>query len=455
MKKKQKTPIRQYKRRIEGRAVSKNLEKNYHRILKRINTPHCDLRDTAEEILDFMVNVFGADRAEITIFRENFDINIMELTEDAAVKLRLSRGYSEEQWQTLESSGILLQTARYVLDSKKSSIVSDTREEPPEAQKLSEYLEHGSWMNYVLVVEGKVMANIHLVKKEHNYYKPRDLKRLEYLSMLLATVINLSHMWERERRLMINFIQSLNKALEVRDEYTAGHVERVMFYSSALARKVGMNAREIESVETAAILHDIGKIGVGDNVLKKPGGLSWEEKELIRKHVPLTDEIFENLHHMDEARIIARYHHETLDGKGYMYGLKDDEIPVGSKILAIADAFDAMTSDRPYRKAFFVEEAMAILEDPAITQWDKKIVKVFDEYLHSDEFLKKAEERGMVKYSDEQKLFYDIDSSILRFRDLIEFFKDTSLDVRLKKKQKINLKKITVSELQKIGVKEG
>jgi len=435
--------------------VSKNLEKNYHRILKRINTPHCDLRDTAEEILDFMVNVFGADRAEITIFRENFDINIMELTEDAAVRLRLSRGYTEEQWKTLEDSGILLQTVRFVLNSKKSSLVSDTSEEPAEARKLSEYLEHGSWMNYVLVVEGKVMANIHLAKKEFGYYKPRDLKRLEYLSMLLATVINLSHMWERERRLMINFIQSLNKALEVRDEYTAGHVERVMFYSSALAKRLGMNAREIESVETAAILHDIGKIGVGDNVLKKPGGLSFEEKELIRKHVPLTDEIFENLHHMDEARIIARYHHETLDGKGYIYGLKDDEIPVGSRILAIADSFDAMTSDRPYRKAFFVEEAMDILNDPTITQWDKKIVTVFDEYLHSDEFLAKAEERGMIKYSDDQKLLYDLDSSILRFRDLIEFFKETALEKRLRKKQKISLNKIKVSELQKIGAKEG
>lgn len=418
--------------------MSKEIEKNYHQILTRINTAHSNLAETSSDILEFMIDIFGADKAEITIYREEFDINTFKLTEEAAVKLRIRRGYSDEQWSTLEESGVLLKSIRFALEQKESKVITDTRKEEGEARKLSEFLQNGSWMNYILIMGEKVMANLHLAKKEFGYYKKKDLKRLEYLSMLLATAINLSLLWERERKLMINFIQSLNKALEVRDEYTAGHVERVSFYSRELARKIGMDDTDIEDVETAAILHDIGKIGICDSVLKKKAGLSWEEKEVIRKHVPLTDEIFENLHHLDNARKIARYHHETFDGKGYIMGLKGEEIPTGSKILAIADAFDAMTSDRPYRKAFFVEEALGILRDPNITQWDKKLINLFVEYLHSDTFLRQAEDRGMIRYLDKDRILYDSNTSILRFKDLSRFFRGTSLESRYKKTKKMS-----------------
>jgi HD-GYP domain-containing protein (c-di-GMP phosphodiesterase class II) len=433
------------------RLKRESLEKNYHKILARMNTPHSDLKHTASEILDFIIEIFGADKADITIFNQEFDIHSMALSEEAAVKLRLTRGYSEEQWNSLTQSGVLLQSISFALEKKESRVVPDTSEEPDDARKLSEYLSHGSWMNYVLVMNEKVLANIHLAKKETHYYREKDLKRLEYLSMLLATAINLSHMWEKERKLMLNFIQSLNKALEMRDEYTAGHVERVGFYARNLARKLNMTASQIESVEIAAILHDIGKIGVGDNVLKKKSGLSWEEKELIRKHVPITDEILENLHHYDEARKIARYHHETYDGKGYMYGLKGEEIPLGSKILAIADAFDAMTSDRPYRKAFFVEEALATLNDRTITQWDRSLIEIFDGYIRSEEFLIDAEERGLIHYSDAHKIFYDRDTSILRFKDLSSFFKGKIMETRLKKRKKMYREdKIELAKISKV-----
>jgi len=436
---------------LKSTLKRKNIEQSYHGILKRINTPYSDLAETSREILDFMVSIFGADKAEIAVFNEDFDIKSMELSEQAAVSFRLSRGYTDEQWKTLEESGILLKSLRFALEEKESKVVSDTREEEESARTLSEFLGHGSWMNYVLIVNGTVLSNIHLAKSEYGYYKSKDLKRLEYLSMLLATAINLSHLWEREKKLMINFIQSLNKALEVRDEYTAGHVERVRLYSRELALQVGMKPKEVESVETAAILHDIGKIGVADSVLKKKAGLSFEEKELIRTHVPLTDEILENLHHMDEARIIARYHHEAFDGKGYMYGLKGEEIPLGSKILSIADAFDAMTSDRPYRKAFNVEEALEILNDPQISQWDRALVAKFDAYLHSDAFLCLAEDRDMIHYTDSEKIFYDRTRSILRFRDITSFFKGTSLEKRFLKKKKMGrAMKVTLADVRRI-----
>ncbi|MDQ7825680.1 MAG: HD-GYP domain-containing protein [Candidatus Eremiobacteraeota bacterium] len=401
--------------------VSMGFERKYNRVLKRINTAHCDLKKTSLDILDFMMEIFDADMGEISVYNEEFDIAAMELTEEAAVRFRLKRGYREEQWKRLEDSGVLMESTRFSLEKKESRVVPDTRKEEPAARALSEYLENGSWMNYLLVNEDRVLANIHLAKKEHGYYRQDDLERLGYLSTLFATAINLSSLWERERKILVNFIESLNRALELRDEYTAGHVERVRLYSTGLARAMGLPEDEIEDVSMAAVLHDIGKIGISDKILKKKRGLSWDEQELIRRHVPLTDEIIKNLHHMDRARLYARYHHESFDGKGYVMGLKGDEIPVGSKILSIADAFDAMTSDRPYRKAFFVEEALRILGDPEIHQWDDRLVRLFDDYVHSREFFDLAVKEGLIKF-DEEGRYYRRKASTLRFRSLSKFF---------------------------------
>lgn len=395
------------------------VKEGYKKIIGEINLPHLDLKKVAPKILDVIVDVFGADRADLAIIREDFDINHMALTEENAVKLRITKGYRDEDWLMLVESGVLMESIRHAIVTKKSQIYSDTSEEVPDRMEISEKLEHGCWMNYVLVIHDRAVANVHLASKERFYYQTGELKELEHMSQLLATAINVAGLWEKERMLLMEFIHSLNVALEVRDKYTAGHVERVKLYSGLIAQELKLPDEEIELIKTAAILHDIGKIGVSDSILKKPGALSEDERKEIQQHVVMTNDILKNLSHLDAARKLACFHHETYNGTGYVMGVSGEDIPLGSRIISIADTFDAMTSNRAYRRAFFVEEALNILEDPNIKQWDKKIVKIFTTLLRTTRFKSVAEKEGLIFYKDGK---YDRENSSLKFKQFTGFF---------------------------------
>jgi len=137
------------------------------------------------------------------------------------------------------------------------------------------------------------------------------------------------------------------------------------------------SSRDLRTLEIAGRIHDIGKIGVRDAVLNKPGRLTDEEYELIKSHVIIGPKLVEGLDFLQNAAPIAFAHHERWDGKGYPQALAGEDIPLGGRIMAVADAYDAMTSDRPYRKGMPMEKAMQILRDGAGTQWDARIVDVF------------------------------------------------------------------------------
>jgi len=398
---------------------SEKLREGYNKIIGEINQPHRDLKKVAERILDIIVDVFGADRADLAIIRDDYDPEIMPFTEGNTVRLRVTNGYREKDWKLLKESGVLMESIRNAVINKKSVIFSDTRDEDPEHAQISSELEHGCWMNYVLILNDKTIANVHLAKKERFYYQYEELKQLEYMSQLLATAINVAGLWEKERLLILEFINSLNMALEVRDKSTAGHVARVKLYSELIAEEMNLKTDEIELIKSAAILHDIGKIGVPDSILKKEGSLNKEEREAIQKHVTMTNQILKNLSYLDEAREIACCHHEMYDGSGYVMGLKGEEIPLGARIIAVADSFDAMTSDRPYRRAFYVEEAINIIQDPNITQWDMTIVNVFAQLLRTDNFRLRAEKEGLICYKEG---IYDREGSSLKFKQFSQFF---------------------------------
>ncbi len=396
------------------------LKEGYKKIIGEINLPHLDLKKVAPKILDVIVDVFGADRADLAIIREDFDINHMALTEENAIKLRITKGYKDEDWRMLVESGVLMESIRHAIVTKKSQIYSDTSEESPKKLEISEKLEHGCWMNHVLVIQDRAIANVHLASKERFYYQIDELKELEHMSQLLATAINVAGLWEKERMLLMEFIHSLNAALEVRDKYTAGHVERVKLYAGLIAQELKLPDDQVELIKTAAILHDIGKIGVSDSVLKKPGALNDEERKEIQQHVVMTDVILKNLSHLDEARHLACFHHETYNGTGYVMGVSGEDIPLGSRIISIADTFDAMTSNRAYRRAFFVEEALNIMEDPSIKQWDKSIIKIFTMFLRTNTFRSIAEKEGLIIYKNGK---YDRENSSLKFEQFTNFFK--------------------------------
>lgn len=172
-------------------------------------------------------------------------------------------------------------------------------------------------------------------------------------------------------------IRTLAQALEARDVYTQGHSSRVSDAAIMLAREIGLGREEQDIVRLGCLLHDIGKIHIPDAVLLKPGSLTDEEFALMKKHPEVGEQICRPLVFARSCLTVIRHHHERWDGKGYPDGLKGDEISLLARIAAVADAWDAMTTDRPYRKALAAPVALSILEDGSGTQWDPGLVPAF------------------------------------------------------------------------------
>jgi len=178
-------------------------------------------------------------------------------------------------------------------------------------------------------------------------------------------------------RAYVEFVSSLASALDARDPYTAGHSLRVSEYSCAIARAMNVEQQEHELIRVGALLHDIGKIGISDAVLQKQERLTPEEEALIRQHPVIGKKILECVHGFEVYLPVVELHHENWDGTGYPRGLKGEETPRTARIVKVADAYDAMTSDRPYRRGMRHEQAIAILEKHAGTQFDVPVVQAF------------------------------------------------------------------------------
>lgn len=192
-------------------------------------------------------------------------------------------------------------------------------------------------------------------------------------------------------QLLQSYYSTLAVALDARDAYTAGHSTRVAQYSLLIGKAVALSDQELDLLKKTALLHDIGKIGVRDNVLLKEGRLTDEEFEKIKLHPVLGESILKQIEPAEAMAPLlpgVRSHHERYDGKGYPDGLKGQGIPEFGRIIAVADAFDAMTSDRPYRKGMAVEKAMAILAEGKGTQWDPRYAQTFIDVFMSSHSMK-------------------------------------------------------------------
>jgi putative nucleotidyltransferase with HDIG domain len=183
---------------------------------------------------------------------------------------------------------------------------------------------------------------------------------------------------ERTKRAYLSTITSLARTIEAKDPYTGGHTERVSEYALMLARQLGFRDDELEAIEVGAVIHDIGKIGIPDRILLKPGRLDSDEFAEMRKHPEISSYILDELDLPPVVRDMARNHHERFDGKGYPDGLKGKEIPLAARILTVADAFDAMTSDRPYRRALSQEVAATEISRNAGTQFCPEVVAALE-----------------------------------------------------------------------------
>ena len=177
---------------------------------------------------------------------------------------------------------------------------------------------------------------------------------------------------------LLDVVTSLANTIDAKDTYTKGHSTFVSRYSEALARAIGLPEAEVERIRLGALLHDIGKIGIPENVLRKPTMLTDEEWEIMKQHPVIgAEKVLAPNESLRDLIPMVKYHHEHWDGSGYPYGLKGEEIPLSARIVAIADAYHALVSDRPYRKGLGVEKACEILKLGANVQWDKELVRQF------------------------------------------------------------------------------
>lgn len=177
---------------------------------------------------------------------------------------------------------------------------------------------------------------------------------------------------------LLEVVSSLSSAIDAKDTYTKGHSSSVSRYSEALARAINLPQNEVERIKLGAMLHDVGKIGIPEQILRKPTKLSDDEWQIMKQHPSIgADKVLKPNKSLHDLIPMVKYHHEHIDGSGYPYGLKGDEIPLSARIVAVADAFHALISDRPYRKGLSVQKACEILKMGAGVQWDKDLIRQF------------------------------------------------------------------------------
>lgn len=221
-------------------------------------------------------------------------------------------------------------------------------------------------------------------KKTRETFTQHDLDLLVAVAEQAGIIINNANNYKELQGLYMDTVSALTEAIDTRDHYTKKHSEHVTGYVIGIANELGLDEERIKNLSDAAKLHDIGKIGVHDYILMKPAKLTPEEWAEIKLHSMKGVKILEPLTFLEGTTNIIKHHHERFDGKGYPDGIKREDIPLEARMMAVADAFDAMVSERPYRKALTLEEAKKELIDNKDTQFDPKVVDAFLKFLKKE-----------------------------------------------------------------------
>jgi len=218
-----------------------------------------------------------------------------------------------------------------------------------------------------------------LVNNRHSVHvRAEHVEALEVLATLAGVAVQEQRLRERLEDLFMSVIVSLTMALEAKDPYTEGHSVRVAAYSEAIGKQLGLSSSALDLIHRSCLLHDIGKIAVDETILAKKGGLNAMEREKMDMHVLIGEDILRPIALLHPLLPGVRHHHERFDGTGHPDGLKGEDIPIEARIMAVADAFDAMTSSRPYREQLPEEQALSELRKAAGTQFDPRVVAAFE-----------------------------------------------------------------------------
>ena len=327
--------------------------------------------DSVERTLAFAREALGMDVAFVSEFTEE-RMEFRALQGDAG-----SFGWREGGSVPLEGT-----FCKRVVHGRLPSVVPDARsDERVSALEVTRKADIGSYVGLPLrFSDGRVYGTLCCLSHAPDpSLQERDARFMEVLARMVADQIEREQMEAERRRLEVRVagVGALLAALVARDGYTGAHSEAVVGHAVVVARRMGLSEEGVAEVEQVALLHDIGKIGVGDAILSKPGPLNEAEQEVMRMHPVIGEEIVASTEGLAHLAPAIRAEHERWDGGGYPDGLSGEEIPIASRIVLVCDAYHAMTSDRPYRRALGVEAALGELEKNAGTQFCPRTVEAF------------------------------------------------------------------------------
>lgn len=275
----------------------------------------------------------------------------------------------------------------WVIDNRQPVIISDINK-TPQFDRFSELgYERKTLICAPLMVMDEIIGTISVVNKTDNsQFHDFELEMLTTIAAQAAIAIKNATLYDEQQQTYLNTIQALVTAIEASDSYTKGHSERVTRYSVEIGRRLDLSSDRLQILERAAILHDIGKIGIDLSLLHKEGKLSAHDVNQLQLHPMIGMKILEPIDFLKDVRTCIGQHHERYDGLGYPNRIKSSDQLLESRIIGVADAFDAMTSDRPYRKALSLETAITELMENSGTQFDPAVVQVFSGILEEGLF---------------------------------------------------------------------
>ena len=246
-----------------------------------------------------------------------------------------------------------------------------------------------SFISVPLRVKNRIIGVLNVNSPEkQRIFEERDVRLLTILADQAGITLENIELYDNLQNFYLEMVQTLARAIDAKDSYTHEHADRARKYAGLIGRKLMLPQAMIRHIEYAALMHDIGKIGIDETILHKAGKLTPEEREIIRKHPAIGNRIISPVAFLSPVAPMVLYHQEWYNGQGYPEGLVGEEIPLGARIVAVIDAYDAITSDRPYRKALSRQIAVEELRKGSGTQFDEKVVNAFLEILKEEELLK-------------------------------------------------------------------
>lgn len=341
--------------------------------VSRVVSSSLDMDKVSDLVLRESMKALKADNASLFLLDE---VN-------KHLALAKARGFSGDEIDNIKLFGSWEVIKDQLVTKKKSLIVNDVHTNPIFRTKRlpfsHEKIPVKSFLAVPLMKDGSILGALIVSnrKRPGHLFTNEDRRLLVALSNHISIALLNAKLYQRMKNLFISTVKSLVRAIDAKDRYTSGHSERVMKYSLAIGKELKLDDERLENLRLSSLLHDVGKIGIKEKILYKPSNLSISERSQIMAHPSIGVNIVGTIDDSDKIINGIAQHHERFDGKGYPNGLKGTHISMEGRIIAVADTFDALTTNRPYQKGYSTKEAFFEIKRGSGTQFDPKVMKAF------------------------------------------------------------------------------